>query len=190
MIDPEKQFTKDGIRREMRVMRKAVTPDQRASVSDVICAKLLRHPDVQVAILDRTPIAVYIASKDEIDLTGFINAAMEKGALLVAPRWNGSVYELAPFRSLDDLVPGPHAIPEPPAPAINWQRPRFVLFITPGLAFTVDGKRIGYGGGWYDRLFASGDSCSVKLGVAYHFQLVDDIPIEPHDILLDEIVTE
>jgi 5-formyltetrahydrofolate cyclo-ligase len=61
-------------------------------------------------------------------------------------------------------------------------------WIVPGLAFTKDGKRLGYGGGWYDRLLADANG-TLKIGVAHEFQIVDDLPHEPHDILLDRVVT-
>ena len=58
----------------------------------------------------------------------------------------------------------------------------------PGLAFTRTGARLGYGGGWYDRLLAAADPSAVLLGVAYPFQMVEDLPSEPHDIRLTDVV--
>ena len=60
-------------------------------------------------------------------------------------------------------------------------------WIVPGLAFTRDGRRLGYGGGWYDRLLASARKGSLKIGVAHEFQVVEDLPHEPHDIRLDRL---
>ena len=54
-------------------------------------------------------------------------------------------------------------------------------WLVPGLAFTRDGKRLGYGGGWYDRLLSGAPKASLKLGIAHAFQVVDDLPCEPHD---------
>ena len=61
-------------------------------------------------------------------------------------------------------------------------------WIVPGLAFTIYGDRLGYGGGWYDRLMANAKG--FKIGVAHDFQIVEDLPQEPHDIQLIRIVTE
>ena len=61
-------------------------------------------------------------------------------------------------------------------------------WIIPGLAFTRGGKRLGYGGGWYDRFLASAPKGAVKVGVAYSFQIVDDLPAEPHDVMLSDVV--
>ena len=64
------------------------------------------------------------------------------------------------------------------------------VVIVPGLAFTQDGHRLGQGGGWYDRFLAStGDRC-VSIGVCFHEQLHDAIPIEAHDVAVDVVVTD
>jgi 5-formyltetrahydrofolate cyclo-ligase len=61
------------------------------------------------------------------------------------------------------------------------------LVIVPGLAFTRAGARLGRGGGHYDRLLDGVEATS--LGVAFDIQLVDDLPLEPHDRGVDLVVT-
>lgn len=182
---------KARIREQMRARRKAVSAAERAAASQAVCARLLARDDVHAALAGKAPIAVYLASPDELDLTPFVTAALAHGAALVAPRWNGAAYELAPLTSLSSLVAGPHGILEPP-PASTIPYSSFLLspslWLVPGLAFTRTGKRLGYGGGWYDRLLAGTDPASVKLGVAYAFQILPDLPSEPHDILMDALV--
>ena len=137
----------------------------------------------------RGPVAVYLASPCEIDLRACIEALLRRGTVVVAPRWNGEVYELARLRGLDDagLRTGPMGIREPAAAELVHARD-VSAWIVPGLAFTADGRRVGYGGGWYDRLLADAAPGAEKIGVAYPFQLVDDLPALPHDIRLSEIV--
>jgi 5-formyltetrahydrofolate cyclo-ligase len=62
------------------------------------------------------------------------------------------------------------------------------LVLVPGVAFAPDGHRIGYGKGFYDRLLKK-TKCP-KIGIAYEFQIVDNIPCEPHDCTMDMIITE
>ena len=62
------------------------------------------------------------------------------------------------------------------------------VWVVPGLAFTRKGARLGYGGGWYDRFLAAADPSAVLLGVAYPFQMVEELPSEPHDIRLTDVV--
>ena len=64
------------------------------------------------------------------------------------------------------------------------------VWLCPGLAFTAAGDRCGFGGGWYDRFLAAAKPGAKKYGVGYHFQLVEELPREEHDVLLDEIVTD
>jgi len=195
----------------MRTRRRAVSPAERAAASARICERL-------AAMNPASPIAVYMASADEIDLAPFIKATMSKlpgrgttdfadytdfgdhapirvirglktsPVRLVAPRWNGAVYELAELGG--ELVAGPHGILEPPQAARRVAANEVGAWIVPGLAFTRDGKRLGYGGGWYDRMMAGARADARKIGVGYQFQIVDDLPSEPHDIRLDEIVTD
>ncbi len=64
------------------------------------------------------------------------------------------------------------------------------VVIVPGLAFTRDGDRLGQGGGWYDRFLEGRRRECVTIGVGFDVQLVETLPVEPHDITLDHVVTE
>ena len=64
------------------------------------------------------------------------------------------------------------------------------LIVVPGLAFSRDGHRLGRGAGFFDRLLAGPAAEAYKLGVRFDFQLLESIPIEPHDIVMDTVVTE
>lgn len=62
--------------------------------------------------------------------------------------------------------------------------------IVPGLAFTKHGQRLGRGGGYYDRYLASLPPATHKIGVCFSLQIVDSLPIEPHDQKMDLVITE
>jgi 5-formyltetrahydrofolate cyclo-ligase len=64
------------------------------------------------------------------------------------------------------------------------------LIVIPGLAFSRDGHGLGRGGGFFDRLLAGPAAAAYKLGVCFDFQFLESIPIEPHDIVMDTVVTE
>ena len=59
----------------------------------------------------------------------------------------------------------------------------------PGVAFDRKGNRMGRGRGFYDRMLKSTPN-ALKFGVAFDFQLLDDIPVEPHDVKMDRVITE
>ena len=179
---------KNVIRAEMRTRRKAVTPEARAAAGKELSRRLIvEDRALGAAISAKGPIAVYLASKEEIDLADFITAALSFGCAVFAPRWNGTDYELVRLQDFATLVKGPHGILEPPAgPAVRPEDVR--AWLVPGLAFTKDGGRLGYGGGWYDRLLCRAAKQTPKIGIAYGFQLVDELPTEPHDIRLTSVV--
>ncbi|NNE11608.1 MAG: 5-formyltetrahydrofolate cyclo-ligase [Ilumatobacter sp.] len=104
---------------------------------------------------------------------------------------------------LFDSIPGE---PET-APFVDWCRGRgmTVMFpeddpppdpseldivIVPGTAFTAAGDRLGQGGGWYDRFLSELRPDCVTIGVAFAPQIVDELPVEPHDIPVQVVVTE
>ena len=184
---------KAELRREMKSRRKALAADAKAAADAVVCEKLkARRNDIGVMVdpfeCDGA-LAVYLASPDEINIDPYIAYMLRAGVTVVAPRWNGETYELAKLKDLDEknLRRGPMGIREPiDADVVE---PKSVYaWIIPGLAFTRGGKRLGYGGGWYDRFLASAPKGAVKIGVAYSFQIVDDLPAEPHDVMLSDVV--
>ena len=188
----EQAETKDAIRQLMRARRRALTPKERERASKVICARLINDDLISVAadpFEDGGAVAVYLATPDEIDLSDFIREMLDRGVKVVAPRWNGKTYKLVRLKSLSegDLRRGPMGILEPAEEEIV-NPSEVAAWIVPGLAFTIYGDRLGYGGGWYDRLMANAKG--FKLGVAHDFQIVEDLPQEPHDIQLIRIVTE
>ena len=115
---------------------------------------------------------------------------------LLAPRWTGETYALADLEGLGSahLRVGPHGILEPRQPLAGVETAAAArlptAWLVPGLAFARDGGRLGYGGGWYDRLLAAADPQAQTLGIAYSLQLVDALPSEPHDIRLTGVVCE
>ena len=185
---------KAELRREMKSRRKALAADAKPAADAVICEKLKARVGIGETVDPfgyGSPLAVYLASPDEINIDPFIEYMLRTGVEVVAPRWNGETYELAKLKGLDDknLRRGPMGIREPID--VDVVEPKSVYaWIIPGLAFTRGGGRLGYGGGWYDRLLASAPKGAVKIGVAYSFQIVNDLPAEPHDIPLTDVIDD
>ena len=183
---------KTALRNLMRAKRKAIPTEERQKASNTICEKLLLYAETKAQISPNNgSVAVYLASSDEIDLTNFIIKSLKRNITIASPRWNGKAYELAKIKSLnkEDLNKGPMNILEPFGTE-TIEPKNITMWIIPGLAFSLTGGRLGYGGGWYDRLLADASNASLKIGVAHSFQIVDDIPVEEHDIRLNKIVTD
>ena len=175
----------------MAARRKALPSAEREHASESVCKALVDDDELVDAVVPprgRGALAVYLASPFEIDLSAFVERMLKLGAVVVSPRWNGETYELARLKSLDSgLRRGPMGILEP-AGADIVDPPDVAAWIVPGLAFTPDGGRLGYGGGWYDRLLSASSSTSLKIGVAHDFQIVGDLPREAHDVPVDRVV--
>ncbi|MFK8022993.1 MAG: 5-formyltetrahydrofolate cyclo-ligase [Ilumatobacter sp.] len=67
---------------------------------------------------------------------------------------------------------------------------RFDVIVVPGTAFTTSGARLGQGGGWYDRFLPLRRRDAVTIGLGFREQIVVDLPTEPHDVILDCVVTD
>lgn len=97
------------------------------------------------------------------------------------------------IHDLKECAPGYMGIPEPPLDAAPFvfkeEQKEEVLMILPGLAFDERGKRLGYGGGFYDRFLKEHKLCT-KMGIGFEFQCVEKVPGNEQDIDVDMIVTE
>ena len=175
----------------MRAARREVSPSARVAASDGVCAAILARADVIAAMAAKRPFAVYLASPRELDLATLIGRLWAADCPVLVPAWRDRAYELVRIMPDTELVPGPMGIlePRPAASAIGRHLPADpAVWIVPGLAFTRRGSRLGYGGGWYDRLLSSAPPDAVTLGVAYPFQMVDELPCEAHDVWLTDVV--
>ena len=188
----------------MRADRRKVAPSVRRSASQEVCARILERTDVKGALAAKQPFAVYLASPQEIDLAPLIEHLWAADCPVLVPAWRNGSYALESYSQKTTLISGPMGILEPapqgPVPRDSGSVPGDSgsvpgdsgsvpkVWIVPGLAFTRTGARLGYGGGWYDRLLAAADPSAVLLGVAYPFQMVEDLPSESHDIRLTDVV--
>ncbi len=181
---------KSALRDEMRILRKAVNPAHRQESSAEICRKILKREDVLWALAEHKPFAVYLASRDEIDLTELIEKLWDADVTVAVPSWDSGrkTYMLSTYSNTTSLLKGAHGIDEPAE--INPIDPQDIaVWIVPGLAFTQNGSRLGYGGGWYDRYLAMAPDEAISIGVGYNFQLVEELPTEAHDKSLTAVVT-
>ena len=181
---------KNRIRERMRAERRKVAPSVRRSASQEVCARILDRADVKGALAAKQPFAVYLASPQEIDLAPLIERLWAADCLVLVPAWRNGSYSLESYSQKTTLIQGPMGILEPTptgsVPKDSGSVPK--VWIVPGLAFTRGGGRLGYGGGWYDRLLAAADPSAILLGVAYSFQMVEELPSEPHDVRLTDVV--
>lgn len=180
---------KRALRERVRITRDAADPAHRHQWSARICQHLLREFDLAGAGV----VLSYAGFGSEIDTLPFNGTILGRGLALVLPRVDRAAGGLVLHRVRDlvtDLVPGVWGIREPDprrceviAPtAIDWM-------LLPGLAFDRHGGRLGYGGGFYDRLLPQLPPLK-RVAAAFQCQIVDAVPRGPHDVSMDLVITE
>lgn len=137
---------------------------------------------------------VYVSFRTEVETGGLIRAALADGKAVLVPKVQRQPKALLAFRIRrfpDDLQPGAYGILEPaPASTEFWPPDQIDLVVVPGLGFDRQGRRLGYGGGYYDRFLSGPASGAVAAGLAFAEQVVEALPADPFDCRLDLIVTD
>ena len=180
--------TKAEIRRRAIERRKAVGPSERAAWTEAITSRLESLPAWRDAAVVHTDVG---ALDGEVETREIVRRALAAGRIVACPRvrWEPPRLESWAIRSLDDLVEGSRGLWEPdPDRARPIADPTLDLVVVPGLAFDRHGGRIGFGAGLYDRFLTGLDAATV--GLAFSLQIVERLPVEPHDVPVDWVVTE
>ncbi len=171
---------KRELRREMKRRKLAIEPALREAWSQQICQAIEALP----GFAEAHHILLYHALPDEVETTEMLNRWGNKQLYL--PVVEGDTLSIHPYNPAQ-LQQGAFGIWEP-ADAEAIDPAKLDWIIVPGVAFDRQLNRLGRGKGYYDRLLTQTDAC--KIAIAYELQLCDNIPVEPHDIGMDILVTE
>lgn len=181
---------KDHIRREMMAERR-----RRWGMGGGPHGEVVARIAALAAFGAARRIAGYMATPGEVDLEPLLRPCLGRGLALWLPRFNGvaETYEMVAVTTLESqVVAGAFGIREPlptlPAVSPAERCAPGVLWLVPGVAFDPRGNRLGRGQGHYDRLL--GGTRGVRVGVAWDWQLLEEVPHSPHDMPMDWIVTE
>ena len=176
---------KQELRKELEIRRSVI--EDKAEKDKQIFENLLALPEYKKA----KALLCYVSFRSEINTVPIIKRALSDGKTVAVPHCENmqgkmSFYEI---NSLDELKAGAFGILEPD---INFNKrlevPENSIIIVPGLAFSRQGCRIGYGGGYYDRYLSENKAFSV--GLCYDEMLCDSIPTEKHDVPVSAVVTD
>ncbi|MBR4738980.1 MAG: 5-formyltetrahydrofolate cyclo-ligase [Bacteroidales bacterium] len=173
---------KADIRKQMRELKRAVPPEEKLLRSDAILRQVAQTPEFQ----DARVVLLYWSMADEVQTHAFVEQWYHEKTLLL-PCVAGDDLVLRQYTGPQCMVAGEQfGIGEPSGPV--WTALDEVeLIVVPGVAFDTGGNRMGRGRGFYDRLLKSTPR-AVKIGVAYGFQILDEIPVEPHDVKMDIVI--
>ena len=134
----------------------------------------------------------YYPFRKEIDTREIIKDALAKNKKVVLPKVSGSEIEIFFIKNVQkDLKSGSFNILEPDISICRKADLRSIdLVIVPGLGFDLNFNRLGYGGGFYDKILEKLGRKVKKIALAFNLQILDNIPSCPHDQKVDIIITE
>jgi len=191
---------KRQLREQMTKLRNEIPPEERSECSRQACG----HASAFMKQHLFKSMMIYVPFRSELDTRPLVEWAWQEGIRVIVPRSipENRALELYEIRSWDELSPGAYGIMEPDPKRLSKYTaiPPDILWV-PGLAFDRAGGRLGYGGGYYDRLsgvIEHGSRTEAAedrgkpwwIGLGYDIQLVDRVPMDEHDRHLDGVITE
>lgn len=174
---------KQTIRDRIRRLRREAAPQ--SATAQIQLDSLLRQ---LLSTLNPSGVFAYLATPGEAATTATIDALLATGHAVSVPAIVDRTSMVATrFPGWSALVPGRLGILSPPSAEPSTGPLDCVL--VPGLAFSLTGGRLGYGAGYYDRWLAA-HPAAVRIGLCFEYQIDPAVPLEPHDEMLDYLVTE
>jgi len=186
-------FDLASVKRELRksiIAKRDMLPGEiRAALSLAITNKIIGLNAYRKA----EAVLAYMNFGSEFETEGFVKRVFEDGKALLLPklRKDRSGLDLHLVTDLEDgLEAGVWGIREPRGGDLIEDFSLIDFILVPGVAFSMDGARLGYGGGFYDRLLVNKRSDAASIAAAFSLQMVDEIPLEGNDVPVDGIITE
>ncbi len=177
-------MTKRELRQYIREQKKRHSAHELAVMSEEICNRVLALASWREA----GTLLLYYPLADEVDTKALIKAAFESGKQVLLPVCKGEELELHLYEGENSLTQGAYGIMEPTGPAFpEGNYDEIQLAIIPGMAFDRAWHRLGRGKGYYDRLLPKLKKAHL-LGICFPFQLLDEVPTEPHDVKMQEVL--
>ena len=173
---------KKELRSQIRQQKRAMTEEAIVEASARLGELFLACPEYKAA----KTIYGYLPYNQEVRTVPMLEQAMKDGKRVAVPKCYGEEMRFIYMDDLSKVEKGYANIPEPIADDPVADDPT-ALVLMPGLAFTEDGKRMGYGGGFYDKFLAA-EPGHPTVALCYAFQMVDYIPTEDYDIPVDRVL--
>ncbi len=187
-IKMSKARKKQSLRNELLEKRALLDERKRSSASLSVQKRFIESVEYKEA----KRLALYAGCSGEVMTDALIDEAVAEGKDVFLPKVVCNKDAQIIFlraRGTEELVAGPYGIPEPGDAGLEPAKLElFDCIVVPGIAFDAKGARLGYGKGYYDRALAAASGTIV--GLAFEFQLVEEVPTEPHDVRADLVITE
>lgn len=176
---------KKALRRAVKTHRSELSTDYRRASDDRIISLLLSSDEYKNAQC----VFSYVGTESEINTSRLLHTALADGKRLCVPLCTGvGTMEAREIKSTAVLIAGAYGIPEPPENSPLVDITQIDLAVVPCVACSHDGKRLGHGGGYYDRFLKQFSGNTVML--CYEELICEDIPVEAHDKIILPVITE
>ena len=177
---------KKELRRYIREQKRHFTSQQLGEMSLCIMSSLLSHSQIQKADY----VLMYHSLPDEVDTHSALDQLLAMGKKVLLPKVvSDTEMTIHEYTGADSLQPSEsYGILEPTTPELSIINCQLSIAIVPGMAFDKQGHRLGRGKGYYDR-FLSRIPNIYKIGVCFPFQMLESIPSESTDVVMDEVIT-
>ena len=172
---------KSVVRSEVRARLAVLGADEKRLRSQYICDEVKKH----LAVSGARVVALFSPLGYEPDIWPLVES-LAGTVSVVLPRVEGDVMNFYVY-DRNSMAVGSFGINEPQS-GVLVAACEIDAVVVPGLAFTVDGARMGRGKGFYDKYLSQSDFSALKIGVCYSEQLVPHIPTEPHDVPMDVVI--
>jgi 5-formyltetrahydrofolate cyclo-ligase len=169
----------------MRAVRDALP----RSACETRSARIAKHLFVLPEFERAETVLAFVSIRTEVRTQSTLQTAWTAGKRVALPRVVGDELQLHLVDSETVLVEGAFSVPEPPEAAAHLEPGEVDFALVPALAVDPSGHRIGYGGGYYDKLIPLLQHAST-CAVAYDFQLISEVPVLPFDVAVDLVVTD
>lgn len=181
-MSQETRQRKQALRESILGLGEPISAETRIRDSARLCERLRGQP----AWREARSVGSFFPMAAEPDVRPVIEEALRGGKIVALPRFDPlrRGYDLVRIESLAELHPGHFGILEPGSGSAL---KLLDLILVPGVAYDENGRRLGRGKGYYDRLLAQVQGC--KCGVAFDWQLIDEVPAESHDVRVNWILT-
>ena len=178
---------KSELRKVMKRKRSGLSAERILMYSGCIAENLIQRQEYA----DASVLLAYVSFSSEVNTHFLIEKAWKDGKRVAVPKcMDDSKLDFQYIRSFDDLAPGKFGIPEPvTGESVEYNEDDKCLLLLPGVAYTKDGDRLGYGGGYYDRYLKKHTSIPNAM-LAYSLQQTESLPVDEMDVPADMIITE
>ena len=175
---------KAEVRKKIRELKREVPLEEKIRRSEVIMRQVESLPAFQQA----QTVLLYWSMADEVQTHAFVEK-WYKDKVLLLPCVDGDDLRLRQYTGPECMVEGEQfGIGEPTGPEFT-DLDSVELIMVPGVAFDHQCNRMGRGRGFYDRLLKSTPK-ALKVGVAFDFQMLEEIPVEEFDVKMDKVISE